>query len=337
MVKESSDGQIRALLRARGELRNRDVASALEISRQAAHKRLRAMVQRGELVRRGAGRGTRYVAAASVPAHFVYRTEGLAEERVWQELVRDVPMLAALEGNGLDVFNYALTELVNNAIDHSSSDIVEIEVRREDNQIAIEVVDHGVGIFSHLRRGLGLASELEALQELSKGKATTMPERHTGEGIFFTSKAADRFELHSGELAWLVDNERADMAVEQRSEPLAGTRAVFVADPDATPELVALFASYTNDHEFSKTRTVVKLFAIGVRFISRSEAKRLLHGLDRFREVILDFGGVTAIGQGFADEVFRVWARDHPDTRLVPVNMADPVAFMVRRARPRLG
>jgi len=58
----------------------------------------------------------------------------------------------------------------------------------------------------------------------------------------------------------------------------------------------------------------------------------MLHGLQRFREVVLDFTGVDAIGQGFADEVFRVWARSHAATRLEPVNMVEPVAFMVTRA-----
>jgi hypothetical protein len=38
------------------------------------------------------------------------------------------------------------------------------------------------------------------------------------------------------------------------------------------------------------------------------------------------------VGQGFADEVFRVWARQHADVRLVPTGMVDPVAFMVERA-----
>jgi len=88
----------------------------------------------------------------------------------------------------------------------------------------------------------------------------------------------------------------------------------------------------TRDLEFDRTRIVVRLFAHGTTFVSRSEAKRLLQNLDRFREVVLDFAGVDAIGQGFADEVFRVWARAHAGTRLVPVNMLEPVDFMVSRA-----
>jgi hypothetical protein len=79
--------------------------------------------------------------------------------------------------------------------------------------------------------------------------------------------------------------------------------------------------------------TVVKLFSYGVRFVSRSEAKRLLDGLERFAHVILDFAGVELVGQGFADEVFRVWAAAHPAVALAAENMSPPVAFMVARAR----
>ncbi|NCO57422.1 MAG: STAS-like domain-containing protein [Deltaproteobacteria bacterium] len=45
------------------------------------------------------------------------------------------------------------------------------------------------------------------------------------------------------------------------------------------------------------------------------------HGLPRFREVVLDFAGVAAVDQGFCDGLFRVWARAHPETRLLPVRM----------------
>ena len=66
--------------------------------------------------------------------------------------------------------------------------------------------------------------------------------------------------------------------------------------------------------------------------MSRSEAGRLVSGLERFREVVIDFGGVELVGQGFADEVFRVWAKDHPDVALIPTAMSEVVAFMVERA-----
>ena len=96
--------------------------------------------------------------------------------------------------------------------------------------------------------------------------------------------------------------------------------------------LTEVFAEYTRDFEFTRTRTVVRLFAIGTEFVSRSQARRLVNGLERFREVVLDFGGVELVGQGFVDEVFRVWARQRPETALIPIAMGAPVAFMVERA-----
>ena len=69
------------------------------------------------------------------------------------------------------------------------------------------------------------------------------------------------------------------------------------------------------------------------RLISRSEARRLLQRLTEFTHVTLDFSGVEVVGQGFCDEVFRVFARRHPEIALEPVGMHDAVAFMVARAR----
>ena len=42
--------------------------------------------------------------------------------------------------------------------------------------------------------------------------------------------------------------------------------------------------------------------------VSRSQAKRVLARVDRFEEVILDYSGIRAVGQAFADEIFRVFA-----------------------------
>jgi hypothetical protein len=79
-------------------------------------------------------------------------------------------------------------------------------------------------------------------------------------------------------------------------------------------------------------RTIVRVQEARTTFMSRPQAKRLVNGLERFREDVLDFAGVELVGQGFADEVFRVWAKQHPDLTLIPIDMCAPVAFMVERA-----
>jgi hypothetical protein len=68
------------------------------------------------------------------------------------------------------------------------------------------------------------------------------------------------------------------------------------------------------------------------KLISRSQAKRLLARIDRFKNIIFDFEEVSSIGQGFADEIFRVYANKNPNLQLMPVNMNDSVEKMVKRA-----
>jgi anti-sigma regulatory factor (Ser/Thr protein kinase) len=308
-----------------------EVAAAAGISRQAAHRHLAALVREGRLVAEGKGRAARYRDAGRLPVSRRYPRAIISEDKVWRDLASTHRQLGALPKDGRSVFEYAFTEMLNNAIEHSGSKHVQVSLETIPRGLAFEVVDQGRGAFANLRNTLGLASELEALQELSKGKLTTLPAGHTGEGIFFTSKVADRFELESGKLKWLVDNVRDDVAVGQ--VPFRrGTRVRFEARAKPRRRLADVFAEYTDDFEFKKTRIVVKLFALGTRFISRSEARRVLTVLDRFAEAVLDFRGVDEIGQGFADEVFRVWPAGHGETKLTPVNMNDAVAFMVNRA-----
>ena len=324
----------------------RDVTAQTDTSRQAVHRQLAQMVRAGVLQSQGKGRATNYqrvaVTPAAVPARPVsfersYARTGLAEDDVWRDVAATLPALnAPAARNARAVMAYALTEMVNNAIDHSGSPAVTVRAGNGAGSghdlVWFEVVDVGIGAFENVRAALGLADVLAGLQEISKGKRTTQPEQHTGEGIFFTSKMANQFELIANGLSWIVDNVRGDHAVGSASST-SGTTVRFEVAVDRPEAPEEVFARYTHDFEFDTTRTVVKLFAYGVRFVSRSEAKRLLEGLDRFRHVILDFASVEAVGQGFADEVFRVWAQSHPTVTLRPENMSAPVAFMVGRVR----
>lgn len=72
-----------------------------------------------------------------------------------------------------------------------------------------------------------------------------------------------------------------------------------------------------------------------MRSVSRSEAKRLLRGVERFTHVTMDFTGIEEGGQGFVDEIFRVWPKQHPDAVVEPIGMVGPVEFMVRRGLGR--
>jgi anti-sigma regulatory factor (Ser/Thr protein kinase) len=225
--------------------------------------------------------------------------------------------------------------MLNNAIDHSGSEKVTISWWVDVGQWTFEVRDHGIGAFPKLRQGLGLSSDFEAVQELSKGKRTTDRTRHTGEGIFFTSKAVDLFRLTSSGVRWTVDNLRRDVAL-GTVPPFEGTSVVCQLDPQTDRTLQGVFREFTEDHAFVRTRPVVKLFEIGTVFVSRSEARRLLDGLDTDFEVVeVDFTGVTDVGQGFVDELLRVWPEAHPEKTVVPTNLNAAVEFMIKRGLSR--
>ena len=306
-----------------------DVARALGVSRQAAHRHLRRLAAEGAIVSRGAGRSSRWE-IASLERTFRYRAATIAEDRVWTEIAREPPV-TALADEPRRIAAYALTEMLNNAIEHSKSKTVDVSVLATKGGVQFEIVDHGVGAFETVRSKLRLANAREALAEISKGKTTTMPERHSGEGIFFTSKAVSRFELEANGIVWLVDNIRDDFTVES-STAARGTRVRFVVARKPKRTLRRVFDEYVVDGAFARTRAVVRLFALGTEFVSRSEARRLLVGLDRFREVIFDFAHVPSIGQGFADEVFRVWRAAHPAVVVGVENTNDDVDFMIGRA-----
>jgi hypothetical protein len=189
-------------------------------------------------------------------------------------------------------------------------------------------------VFRRVCEDFGYATPHDAIVQLEKGKLTSDPQRHSGEGLFFSSKAVTRFRLESQGVAWIVDNLVKDTGIGP-SEVRRGTRVRLEVVSGQVPRLEDVFAAFTDPEtlRFTRTRATIKLAALGTVLVSRSEAKRLVARLTDFAHVTLDVSGVEVVGQGFCDEVFRVFAGAHPQVTLEPVGMTDTVAFMVGRAR----
>lgn len=321
---------IRELLGQKDRVSAGEVAQLAGVTRQAAHRHLAQMVAAGELTLEGFGRGARY--RRTVDLVRTYPLDGLQEDRVWTDVTAAVPTFSS-PPNVRAILNHAFTEMLNNAIDHSRGAEARVTATAGADLHWFEVADDGVGVFANLRERFALPDDASAIQELSKGKQTTDPIHHSGQGIFFTSKLVDIFELESGGTIWIVDNLRDDQAI--GSVPTApGTRVRCWLDPSTSRTPKEVFDRYSDEttYEFDKTSIAVKLFQPGGSFVSRSEAKRLAARLEDFKEARINFQDVEAVGQAFADELFRVWARSHPGTRLVPINMNPNVRGMISRA-----
>lgn len=311
------------------------LAAAQNFSRQAASARLRVAVEKGLVTKTGVGRGVEYSLVETSRISEEYNRAGLSEDHVWQSLLS--PVVRDLPENVRDIWRYGFTEMVNNAIDHSGSDKIKVWCARNALYTQVWVSDDGEGIFNKIQKALQLYDPREAILELAKGKFTTDPENHSGEGIFFSSKVFDLFDIRSGSLHFMHDDGRDDLLIE-RPKNAPGTLVVMRLlnnSKRTTKEIFDKFA-VPEEYTFAKTIVPVKLGQYeGEKLVSRSQAKRLIFRFEKFKTVILDFTGVEEIGQAFSDEVFRVFQKAHPDTRLVPVNMTAAVKNMVTRAKAR--
>jgi hypothetical protein len=83
---------------------------------------------------------------------------------------------------------------------------------------------------------------------------------------------------------------------------------------------------------FSKTEIIVKMAKWGDEtLISRSQAKRIVRNLEKFNHITLDFKGVRLIGQGFVDEIFRVFINKYPHIKITYINANADIEFMIKR------
>ena len=120
------------------------------------------------------------------------------------------------------------------------------------------------------------------------------------------------------------------------ADGLHGTTVIMKLNNHTSRKLKKVFDEYStvDGFGFNKTVVPVKLAQYGDDLlVSRSQAKRVLNRVDRFKTVLFDFAGVDSIGQAFADEIFRVFATQHPDIEIVEVRANKEVSNMISRAR----
>jgi len=269
-----------------------------------------------------------------------YSLDGtLNEDKVWRQDI--LLQLEALPDNVRQIWSYSCSEMLNNAIDHSEGSAVIVTIAKETTRHKITIQDNGIGIFKKIQDALHLDDENHAVLELAKGKLTTDARRHSGEGIFFTSRSVDTFAILSGTVRFLHQGHQAEDYIFGKDyfcNGHQGTTVILMLDNDSPRTIQEVFKTYTTEHEggfgFDKTIVPVRLALHGDEtLVSRSQAKRLLNRFDRFRVVVLDFEGINEIGQAFADEVFRVFPNFHPTTEICAINTNDWVQKMISRAK----
>lgn len=309
------------------------VSEAFGISRQASHRHVQKLVQDGSLIAHGSTRDRKYEVKPLENFSKKLTLKGLEEDKVWRQYV--LPLMEGIAPNVLQICHHGFTEMVNNAIDHSEAVDLIIKVLRTYKLVKLQISDNGVGIFNKIQREFNLDDPLHAILELSKGKLTTDPAHHSGEGIFFTSRMFDKFSIFSGKLFYSYSENSGDWLVEDNEKMASGTTIQLQISSNSKTTTQQVFDKFTGD-DFGFTKTHVPVFLArygGENLISRSQAKRLLTRFERFKEIVLDFDHVDSIGQAFADEIFRVFANQNPNVHLIPANANEQVQKMISHVK----
>ena len=309
-----------------------------KITRQAVNKHLQKLRSEKTLTETGKTRNRSYKLCPLVEWRQSYQMSAeLAEDLVWTNDI--APVIGQLPENVLDLWRYGFTEMFNNAMDHSGGTEIFVHIRKTATSTEMALYDNGIGIFKKIQMALNLLDERHAILELSKGKFTTDPKKHTGEGIFFTSRMCDSFDILSGGVFFAHSLGDDTDWLAEREQFHNGTAVWLKLDNHTARTPKKIYDQYTSgdDFGFDKTVVPVKLAQYGNdKLISRSQAKRVLARVEVFKSVIFNFKEVETIGQAFADEIFRVFAEAHPEIQLSSINANSAVKRMIERAKSGL-
>ena len=325
----------RAALRHRQDL-PAQLMQHLSISRRRAVALLRKLVALQWLAIEGTPRQPLYKPGALRQVVQRYALDGLQEDLPWR---RDFAPCFNVAPEVARMAQHAFSELMNNAVDHSGGSQVTVSMRQTPMQLQLLVSDDGVGLFERVAGSFAIDDPMLAMLELSKGKLTSQPQRHSGHGLFFSSRLADVFDIHANSnnfqhRAWDSHGWRPGKANAANARP--GTSIYLAIALDTPRTLDAVLQAHSDSgtgYDFARTRVPLHLVASDAALLSRADARRASLRLAQFARAELDFTGVSHVGHGFADELFRVYAREHPGVELLPVAMSLQVTAMIDSVR----
>jgi anti-sigma regulatory factor (Ser/Thr protein kinase) len=313
-------------------------ANHFNLSRNAVLRHIHQLVNSKYISAKGVTKNRSYsLAPVKSKKIKIPLTPDLTEDGIWRDHVS--PLFSELPGNVKSICQYGFTEMVNNVLDHSEATKLFVEFSQSFTKLTISIIDDGIGIFHKIKTAYNLDNELHAILELSKGKLTTNPENHSGEGIFFSSRLFDFFSIVSSEILLMHFADGDDWATEIKSpeqKKIPGTGIEMQLSVSSNRNLQDVFDEFASEEDYSFSRTVVPVFLAQYgdeNLISRSQAKRLLARFEKFKKVILDFRNVDMIGQAFADEIFRVFVNKTPNTQISYVNANKQIIKMINRAQ----
>lgn len=271
--------------------------------------------------------------------HYFFKNDGkLGEDRIYNQFVSQH---IEFKKNVNSIWNYAFTEMMNNAIEHSEAESISVGIFQNCLETRILIKDDGIGIFKNIQKFMKENKNQDiSLQEcvslLFAGKFTTAKQYHTGEGIFFTSHIMDEFVIYSDDNFFTRNNFSSSQIEDENLHNFMnmskGTVVSMTLNNNTKKVLSEVFNTFAPvDEGFVKTNIPIAHMFSGGNPVSRSEARRLLESISVFTDISLDFSEVDEIGQGFAHELFVLGKQKYPHINLKTINTCKTVEDMIKR------
>ena len=279
------------------------------VSRTTVIRHVNKLIVDKKLIQIGSTKNVQYFLPDAEKQMYQFNINpSLDEFEIYQDIFSKY--ITKIDKNLEDILSYVITEIINNTKDHSQGKVLSIEWLRQARSQHITINDDGIGIYNKLA-GLFKVDDLrEIVLHLSKGKVTTNPANHTGEGIFFSSRAVDSFKLSANGIVYEKNNKEQDWFVTSTNSPKLGTSVEIIIENHPQQQLKSIFQAFQKNDSlsFNVTEIKVELSKLGTeKYISRSQAKRIIIGLEKFDVIILDFSNIRMAGQGFVHEIFRIF------------------------------
>lgn len=338
-TKEQRDS-IKAYIMEKIFFRDNDVIKktiqSYNISSNSVYRYLRDLENEGQIKK--IKRGKYILKCETKRFKYELNVKRLEEDVVYSTDI--APFINDLPKTVKDIWEYSFTEMFNNVLDHSEAKSAQVVISKNSLYTWINIYDNGIGIFKKIADYYKYFSLDEAIMSLFKGKLTTDSKNHSGEGIFFTSRIMDHFGALSSNRVFQHDNNSEELLnLEQIAnfrnwKDKDGTFIIMALCNNTLKDLKEVFDMFSDvDGGFTITKIPMKNVCDSGRLISRSQAKRVYFGFDKFRKVILDFNGIEYIGQGFAHELFIVFKNSHPEIEFEIINVSDDVQKMINHAK----
>ena len=128
-------------LSKKGEVRAAEIVKATGFSRVYVNRFFRELKGEGVLALVGKANKARYIPASGKlvekarsevkKVHRILSNRDLNEDKILAEIKNKTGIFKGLPGNVSDIFDYAFTEMLNNAIEHSKSDKIEVWIEKK--------------------------------------------------------------------------------------------------------------------------------------------------------------------------------------------------------------